>query len=84
MKKTFSDRAWEDYLYWQKNDKRMLKKVNELIKDIDRNQYEGIGKPEALKHSLSGYWSKRINEEHRLIYRIIDDEIYIAQIRYRY
>ena len=84
MKKTFSDRAWEDYLYWQKNDKRMLKKVNELIKDIDRNQYEGIGKPEALKHSLSGYWSKRINEEHRLIYRIIDDEMYIAQIRYHY
>ena len=84
MKKIFADRAWEDYLYWQKNDKRMLKKVNELIKDIDRNHYEGIGKPEPLRHSLSGFWSRRINEEHRLVYRIIEDEIRIAQIRYHY
>jgi toxin YoeB len=84
MKKIFSDRAWEEYLYWQKNDKRMLKKVNELIKDIDRNQYEGIGKPESLRHSLSGFWSRRINEEHRLVYRISEDEIHIAQIRYHY
>lgn len=84
MKKIFSDRAWEDYLYWQKNDKRMLKKVNELIKDIDRNQHEGIGKPEALRHSMSGFWSRRINEEHRLVYRISEDEIHIAQIRYHY
>ena len=84
MKKIFSDRAWEDYLYWQKTDKRILKKVNELIKDIDRNQYEGIGKPERLKHSLSGFWSRRINEEHRLVYRIEDDEVQIAQLRHRY
>lgn len=84
MKKIFSDRAWEDYLYWQKNDKRMLNKVNELIKDIDRNQHEGIGKPEALRHSLSGFWSRRINEEHRLVYRISEDEIHIAQMRYHY
>ena len=84
MKKIFSDRAWEEYLYWQKNDKRMLKKVNELIKDIDRNQYEGIGKPESLRHSLSGFCSRRINEEHRLVYRISEDEIHIAQIRYHY
>ena len=84
MKKIFSDRAWEDYLYWQKNDKRMLKKVNELIKDIDRSPYEGIGKPEPLKHSLSGFWSRRINEEHRLVYRISEDEMHIAQIRYHY
>ena len=84
MKKTFSDRAWEDYLYWQKNDKRMLKKVNLLIKDIDRNQHEGIGKPEALRHSLSGFWSRRINEEHRLVYRIVENEIQIAQIRLHY
>ncbi|WP_162030704.1 MULTISPECIES: Txe/YoeB family addiction module toxin [unclassified Lentimonas] len=60
------------------------KKVNELIKDIDRNQYEGIGKPEQLRHSLSGFWSRRINEEHRLVYRISEDEIHIAQIRYHY
>ena len=84
MKKIFSDRAWEEYLYWQKNDKRMLKKVNELIKDIDRNQYEGIGKTEPLRHSLSGFWSRRINEEHRMVYRISEDEIHIAQIRYHY
>jgi len=84
MKKIFSDRAWEDYLYWQKNDKRMLKKVNELIKDIDRNRYEGIGKPEPLKHTLSGFWSRKINEEHRLVYKVIEDEIQIAQIRYHY
>ena len=84
MKKIFSDRAWEDYLYWQKNDKRMLKKVNELIKDIDWSPYDGIGKPEPLKHSLSGFWSRRINEEHRLVYRISEDEMHIAQIRYHY
>ena len=84
MKKIFSDRAWEDYLHWQKNDKRMLKKVNELLKDIDRNHHEGIGKPEALRHALSGFWSRRITEEHRLVYRIRADEIHIAQIRYHY
>jgi len=84
MKKIFSDRAWEDYLYWQKNDKRMLKKVNALIKDIDRSLYEGIGKPEPLKHTLSGFWSRRINEEHRLVYKVVEDEIHIAQIRYHY
>lgn len=84
MKKIFSDRAWEDYLYWQKNDKRMLKKVNELLKDIDRNHHDGIGKPEPLCHALSGFWSRRINEEHRLVYRISVNEIHIAQIRYHY
>ncbi len=84
MKKIFSDRAWEDYLYWQKTDKRMLKKVNELIKDIDRNRHEGIGKPEPLKHTLSGFWSRRINEEHRIVYRIEGDEIQIAQLRHHY
>ena len=84
MKKIFSDRAWDDYLYWQKNDKRILKKVNELLRDIERNQNEGTGKPEPLKHSLSGFWSRRVNEEHRLVYRIKDDELHIAQIRYHY
>ena len=84
MRKVFSDRAWEDYLYWQKTDKRMLNKVNELIRDIDRNRYEGIGKPEQLRHALAGFWSRRINEEHRLVYRIDDDEILIAQLRLHY
>lgn len=84
MKKIFSDRAWEDYLYWQSNDKKTLKKINSLIKDIERNQNQGIGKPEPLKHSLSGYWSRRISEEHRLVYKIVDDEIHLAQLKYHY
>ncbi|MEO0509359.1 MAG: Txe/YoeB family addiction module toxin [Verrucomicrobiota bacterium] len=84
MKKVFSDRAWEDYLYWQKTDKRMLRKVNELIRDIDRNLHEGIGKPEPLKNALTGFWSRRINEEHRIVYRIEEDEILIAQLRHHY
>lgn len=84
MKKRFSDCAWEDYLYWQKTDKKMLKKINEILMDIDRHPYEGIGKPEALKHSLSGYWSRRINLEHRCVYRIEANEIQIAQLRHHY
>lgn len=84
MKKRFSDCAWEDYLYWQKTDKKMLKKINEILVDIDRYPYEGIGKPEALKHSLSGYWSRRINLEHRCVYRIEANEIQIAQLRHHY
>lgn len=84
MKQVFSDRAWDDYLNWLMSDKRMLKKVNDLIKDINRNHHEGLGKPEPLRHSLSKFWSRRINEEHRLIYRIVEDEIHIAQLRYHY
>lgn len=84
MKKIFSGRSWDDDIYWKKNDTRMLEKVNELIEDTDRNQHEGIGKPEPLRHPLSGFWSRRINEEHRLVYRIVEDEIHIAQIRYHY
>ena len=84
MKKRFSDCAWEDYLYWQKTDKKMLKKINEILLDIDRHPFEGIGKPEALKHSLSGYWSRRINLEHRCVYRIEANEIQIAQLRHHY
>ena len=84
MKKRFSDCAWEDYLYWQKTDKKMLKKINEILMDIDRHPFEGIGKPEALKHSLSGYWSRRINLEHRCVYRIEANEIQIAQLRHHY
>tara|TARA_B110000003_G_scaffold67470_1_gene68430 strand:+ start:1407 stop:1661 length:255 start_codon:yes stop_codon:yes gene_type:complete len=84
MKKRFSDCAWEDYLYWQKTDKKMLRKINEILLDIDRHPFEGIGKPEALKHSLSGYWSRRINLEHRCVYRIEANEIQIAQLRHHY
>lgn len=84
MIKVSSDRAWEDYLYWQSNDKKTLMKINSLIKDIERNQYEGVGKPEPLKHSLSGYWSRRISEEHRMVYKIVDNEIHLAQLRFHY
>ena len=80
----FHKNAWEDYLYWQKTDKKNLKKINELIKDIMRNPYEGIGKPEPLKGDLSGFYSRRIDSEHRLVYTIIDDDIVIVQCRYHY
>ncbi len=84
MKVTFSSNAWDDYLYWQKTDKAILKRINSLIKDIQRTSYEGIGKPETLKHGLSGYWSRRINDEHRIVYKVVDDTIFIAQLRYHY
>ena len=80
----FSSRAWEDYVYWQQFDKRVLKKINDLLKDISRNPYEGIGKPEPLKHALSGYWSRRITDEHRLVYRVEGDVLKVAQVRYHY
>ena len=75
MKFVFTELSWEDYLFWQKNDKQKLKRINELLKDISRSPYEGIGKPEPLKFNYAGFWSRRIDEEHRLIYRVIDDEI---------
>ncbi|WP_422135290.1 Txe/YoeB family addiction module toxin [Endozoicomonas sp. ALD040] len=84
MKLTFSERAWEDYLYWQKTDKKIAKRVNSLIKEIKRTPYEGTGKPEPLKHGLSGYWSRRINDEHRVVYKFEDDSILIASLRYHY
>ena len=84
MNLIFSSKAWESYLYWQKTDKIILKRINTLIKEIQRNPYQGIGKPELLKHSLSGYWSRRLNEEHRIIYKITDDNLFIAQLRYHY
>ncbi len=84
MKLVFSKNAWEDYLYWQRTDKRILKRINELIKDIQKNKYEGIGKPEALRHSLSGYWSRRITNEHRIVYKIDHDQVLLAQLRYHY
>ena len=84
MKLTFSSKAWDNYLYWQKVDKAMLKRINALIKDIQHAPFEGIGKPESLKHGLSGYWSRRINDEHRLVYKVIDNQLFIAQLRYHY
>jgi len=76
--------AWEDYLYWQKNDKRMAKRINALIKDALRNPFDGIGKPERLKHQWAGFWSRRINEEHRLVYAVKEGNLIIAQCRYHY
>jgi len=84
VKLIFAGQAWEDYLYWQKSDKKLLKRVNSLIKEIQRDPFEGIGKPEPLKHALSGYWSRRINDEHRIVYKVLDDSLLIAQLRYHY
>jgi len=81
---SFSDEAWEDYLYWQTNDKKVLKKFNRLIKEIQREPYEGIGEPEPLKYNWSGYWSRRITIEHRLVYKVTDTHLLIAQCRYHY
>jgi toxin YoeB len=84
LKLIFSENAWEDYLYWQKTDKKILHRINALIKEIKRNSFAGIGKPEPLKQALFGYWSRRINEEHRIVYKVASDAIYIAQLRYHY
>ncbi|MCY3689368.1 MAG: Txe/YoeB family addiction module toxin [Gammaproteobacteria bacterium] len=84
MRLTFSGKSWDEYLYWQKTDKAILKRINSLIKDTQREPFVGIGKPETLKHGLSGYWSRRINDEHRLVYKVADDRILIAQLRYHY
>ncbi|MEY4718419.1 MAG: hypothetical protein RL563_1037 [Pseudomonadota bacterium] len=84
MKLIFSSIAWENYLYWQETDKKRLKRINLLISDIQRHPYEGIGKPEPLKHGLAGYLSRRIDDEHRIVYKHQDDSILIAQLRYHY
>jgi toxin YoeB len=84
MKLIFVDESWEDYLYWQKTDRKILERINNLVKDISRNPYSGLGKPEPLKYKYQGFWSRRITEEHRLIYRIVDDEIHIAKCRFHY
>lgn len=80
----FEDNAWEDYLFWQKADKKTLKRINELIKSARRTPFEGLGKPEALKGDLSGFWSRRIDLEHRLVYTVDDDTLVIAACRYHY
>lgn len=84
MKLIFSEKAWEDYLYWQKNDKKMLKRINLLIKDIQRSPFTGIGKPEPLQYDLSGYWSRRIDHEHRMVYKVQNEAIFLSQLRYHY
>ena len=84
MRFIFAANAWEDYLYWQKSDRKVLNRINALIKDIQCQPFEGIGKPEPLKHGLSGYWSRRITDEHRMVYKVEGDAILIAQLRYHY
>jgi toxin YoeB len=84
MKLIFAEQAWEDYLHWQVEDKRMLKRINELILATTRDPFAGIGKPEPLKHAFSVYWSRRINDEHRFVYRVEGEALLIAQLRYHY
>ena len=84
MRITFSKNSWEEYTSWQVEDKQMLRKINELIKDIQRHPFEGIGKPEPLKYDLAGFWSRRIDREHRLVYQVIKDELLIYSCRYHY
>ncbi len=84
MNLVFANTAWEDYLYWQSTDKKLLKRINSLIKDIKREPFKGIGEPEPLKYNWSGYWSRRINLEHRLVYKVTKTSIMIAQCRYHY
>lgn len=84
MKLTFQEAAWEDYLHWQATDRKQLKKINSLIRECLRTPFSGTGKPEPLKGELSGWWSRRIDQEHRLVYRATDDALLIAQCRYHY
>lgn len=84
MKLSFSDRGWEEYQHWQDTDRRMLRRVNQLIKDIIRSPYAGIGKPETLRHQLAGFWSRRIDDEHRLVYWVTETTVEIVSCRYHY
>ena len=84
MKLIFADEAWEDYLFWQKQDKLMVERINKLIRETQREPFSGIGKPEALKHALSGFWSRRITDEHRMVYQVEEDGLLIAQLRFHY
>ena len=84
MNITFAPQAWEDYLHWQATDSKIVTRIHELIKDITRSPFSGIGKPEPLKHALRGYWSRRINTEHRIVYKVVDGAVCIAQLRYHY
>jgi toxin YoeB len=84
MKLIFAEQAWDDYLHWQATDKTLLKRINRLIEETRRSPFSGTGKPEPLKHALSGYWSRRINEEHRMVYKATEAALLIAQLRYHY
>jgi len=84
VKLIFSEHAWDDYQYWVQTDRQVLKCINRLIQEITRDPSSGSGKPEPLKHGLSGYWSRRINDEHRIVYRVSEDAVLIAQLRYHY
>ena len=84
MKLIFSDEAWGDYLYWQKNDRKIVERINKLIQEVKRDPFSGLGKPEPLKHALSGFWSRRITDEHRMVYRVEVDALLSAQLRYHY
>ena len=81
---TFSENAWDDYLYWQKVDKIIVKKINKLIKEIQRTPFEGSGRPEKLRYDLAGYWSRRIDQEHRLVYQVDNDQILVYSCRFHY
>ena len=84
MKLVFSDEAWDDYLYGQKQDRKRVERINKLVQEVKREPFSGVGKPEPLKHALSGWWSRRITDEHRMVYRIEGDALLLAQLRYRY
>jgi len=84
VKIIFSEHAWDDYLYWQRTDRKILERINKLIKEIQGSPFEGTGKPEPLRHGLSGYWSRRITDEHRIVYKVEKDSLYLAQLRYHY
>ena len=84
MNKQFTDEAWKDYLYWFETDKKQVKKINDLIKEIERTPFEGIGKPEALKFNLKGFWSRRIDHEHRIVYKIESEVLFLVSLRFHY
>ena len=84
MKVIFDEHAWDDYLYWQKTDRKIVQRINTLIREISRTPFDGVGKPERLKHALSGYWSRRIDDTHRIVYKVEGDDVRIAQLRYHY
>lgn len=84
MRLIFSENGWEDYLYWQKTDKKIVNRINALIKEIQRDPFVGTGKPEPLKYGLAGYWSRRIDSEHRIVYKVVGNDLLIAQLRHHY
>ena len=84
MRLVFAELAWKDYLYWQKQDRKLVERINKLIEATARDPFTGIGKPEPLKHAFAGFWSRRINDEHRMVYRVTGDQLEIAQLRFHY